>query len=327
MRLVAAEMQRFRSRRTVVVLLLVGLIAACLLVGKTAWDTRPLSHGDRHEAAAQAALAATRPALKRTIRQCERRPTEYLGTSAVAADCAYAMQPKPQAYYPRATLSLPRVLDGEGVPRSGVSLALLVAGLLLVCGSVYAGADWSSRAITNQVAFEPRRVRLWLAKALAVVVVSAVAATVLIAGFWAALSGIASSRGIEVSGADLGEVTAFTWRAIALAAGAALGGFAVTMLVRHTAVTLVLVLVYVVGAEIAISLLPVSGAGRFALGNNVLGWLLPHHTYVDASIHCRLGEACSSTQSLSHLEAGGFLGVLVLLAAAASLLVFRRQDV
>ena len=79
-------------------------------------------------------------------------------------------------------------------------------------------------------------------------------------------------------------------RAVALAMGAGLGGFALTMVFRHTVATLALLFVYSIGGEIAVNLLPVEGAGRWSVGNNALGWLAIRHRYFDATIDCAPGE-------------------------------------
>ena len=117
-------------------------------------------------------------------------------------------------------------------------------------------------------------------------------------------------------------------RATVLAMGAGLGGFALTMIFRHTVATLALLFVYSIGGEIIVNLLPFDGAGRWSVGNNVLGWLATRYHYFDASIVLlRRAAACSSTQMMTHLESGTFLGVLLVVAVVISLLWFRRRDV
>jgi ABC-2 type transport system permease protein len=308
MRLLAVELNRFRSRRTIVALALVALLAAVVLIGATAWQTRPLSGADRTDAAAQAELEGEKPERQAEVRACQKAPQAYLGPDATAADCAPALVSPPETYYPRAPLDL-----GSALPHRGIELALVVVCLMVVAGSTFAGADWASGSLTNQLLFEPRRLRLWLAKALAVTLGSGVVTAVALSGFWLGLAAL--------------HVTWHVVRTVALGMGAALGAFALTMVFRSTVATLALLLVYSVGGEIAVNVLPVEGAGRWSVGNNVLGWLVPHHRYFDASIDCVVGDRCSPMQVMTHLEAGVFLGILVVVSVLVSIVLFRRRDV
>ena len=156
---------------------------------------------------------------------------------------------------------------------------------------------------------------------------SGLVAVVVLSGYWLALGAFAQARDIAVPSAHVSEVAWHVVRAVALAMGAGLGGFALTMIFRHTVATLALLFVYSVGGEIAVNLLPFEGAGRWSVGNNVIGWLATHHRYFDTTIDCTPGERCSSMQVMTHLEAGPFLGILLLVAVAVSLLWFRRRDI
>ena len=322
MRLLGVELSRYRSRQAIVLLVLLGAAMAIVLAGVTAWDTRPLTDRDRTEAAAQADLESQRPALRREVQACERDPLSYLGPDASAAECADALVPSAESYYPRQALDLGSVLNDYGV-----HLAVVLIGLLLVAASTFVGADWASGSMVNQVLFEPRRVRLWTAKAGAVALSSAAVALVVLGGFWLALWLVARARGIDVPDRDVQQVLWHLLRAAVLAAAGAVGAMALTMAFRHTVATLALLFVIAVGGEIAVNLLPVDGAGRWSVGNNVFGWLDPRHRYFDASIDCVPGERCRVIETMTHLEAGLYLGVLLVIAVVVSVLWFRRRDV
>lgn len=322
MRLLAVELNRFRSPRTVVLLALASIVVAVAFVGATAWNTRPLTATDRSDAAAQSELDGKLPEIEQEVKACTADPQAYLGPKATAVDCAGALVPSASAYYPRKALDLGRALEDEGL-----GLALIVVGLMLIAGCTFAGADWSSRSLTNQLIFEPRRVRLWAAKAVAVALGTGVVAMAVLAGYWLGLGAVAQARGISPSSADVTHVVWHVLRAVLLAMGAGIGGYALTMAFRHTGVTLALLFVYAVGGEIVVNLLPFEGVGRWSVGNNAVGWLATHHRYFDASINCTPGDRCSSTQVLDHLEAGSFVGVLLVVAVAVSLMQFRRRDV
>ncbi len=321
MRSLSVELARFRLRRGIALLVLLATVVAAALVGVIAWDTRPLSASDRSDAAAQASLEGQRPKLRAEVRACEAEPQSYLGPTATAADCQDALVPSAESYYPRHSLDLGRVLGVEGM-----HLALVVVGLMVVAGCTFAGADWTSGAMTNQLLFQPRRSRLWAAKAGAVTVASGVVAVVVLGAFWLALWAVAAARGLDVSSADAARVGWHLLRATLLTMAAALGGYALTMVFRHSVTTVALLFVYAVGGEVLTSLVPVAGAGRWSLGNNVFGWLATRHRYFDATLSCAPGERCDPLQVMTHLEAGAFLGGLLVLAVLVSLWVFQRRD-
>jgi ABC-2 type transport system permease protein len=322
MRLLAVELNRFRSRRAIGFLVLAAVLVAVVLVGATAWNSRPLTDADRTDAAAQADLEGQRSELQAEVQACRADPEGYLGPGATADDCPSALIPSASSYYPRHALDL-----GSSLKTEGIGLALIVVGLIVIAASTFAGADWSSGSMTNQLVFEPRRTRVWLAKAAAVTIGSGLVAVVVLSGFWLALGAVAEARGISVSSSEVSEVVWHVARAVALSMGAALGAFALTMLFRHTVATLALLFVYSVGGEIAVNVLPFEGAGRWSVGNNAFGWLATHHRYFDATITCTPGERCSSMQVMTHLEAGVFLGILVLISVVASIVWSQRRDV
>jgi hypothetical protein len=327
-RLVLVELSRFRARRAIVLLGALALLVAVLLAATTAYQTRPLSAADRADAAAPADLGSRDTQLQNDLRDCRANPEAYLGPDATQEECAATIVPSVADYYPRHALDLGSVLDNRGLfQATGLGLALIVTGLMIVAGCTFAGADWASGSLVNQLIFESRRGRLWLAKAAAVALGSGLVAVVALGGFWVALWLVADARGIRLPDTDLVHVAWHLLRAVVLCMAAAVGGFALTMLFRHTVATLALLFVYSVGGEIVLGLLPVEGTGRFSVGNNVFGWLATHQAYFDPTIDCSPGSSCTQSRLMTHLEAGTFLGALLVLALVLSLLVFRRRDV
>ena len=322
MRLLLVELNRFRSRRTIALIALATVLVAVAFIGATAWNTRPLTQDDHTDASAQAELEGQRSEMQQEVRACRTDPAGYLGPSARADECADALVPTAESYYPRDDLALTRVLEKEGI-----NLALIVIGLIVIAGSTFVGADWSSGSLTTQLVFEPRRTRVWLAKAAAVMIGSGLITLVVLSGFWLGLGLVAEARGVGTSSAELMELVWHVVRAVGLAVGAGLGAFALTMLFRHTVATLALLFVYAVGGEILVNLLPLEAAGRWSVGNNAVGWLALHHDYYGPSDQCAPGARCGTTQVMSHVEAGSFLGVLLAIAVLVSLVWFKRRDV
>jgi len=324
MRLLAVELNRFRSRRAIALLVLAAAVLAVVLAGVTAWNTRPLTHADRTDAAAQADLQGKKTEIHQEVRACRAAPADFLGPDATPEQCEAAMVPGPEAYYPRDALLLRKELTTHGL---GLPLAVVVVSLMVIAGCTFVGADWASGSLTNQLMFVPRRSRVWVAKGAAVALGCGAVALVVISGFWLILGVVAQARDIPIPSSDVSQVVWHVVRATVLAMGAGLGAFALTMVFRHTVATLALLFVYSIGGEIAVNLLPFEGAGRWSVGNNALGWLAPHYAYFDATIVCTPGESCSSTQLMTHLEAGIYLGILLLVVVVVSLAWFNRRDV
>jgi hypothetical protein len=328
MRLVRVELSRFRSRRAIVLLALAAVVVTIVLAILTAYQTRPLTAADRADARAQADLASHDSVLQDDLNDCLKHPEAYLGTNATATECREALVRDTSSFYPRHSLNLGKVLDASRLTdATGFSLALIVTGLMIIAGCTFAGADWGSRSLTNQLLFEPRRIRLWLAKAAAVAVGSGLVAVVTLGGFWVALWSVADARNIDVSSAVTSHIGWHLLRAVLLVMASAVGGFALTMVFRNTVATLALLFVYAVGGEIAVGLLPFDGVGRFSLANNLFGWLATDAHYFDPSVSCDPGSSCSPFQSMTHLGSGVFLAALLLVAVGVSIAWFRRTDV
>ena len=122
----------------------------------------------RHQAEREA-QHALRPGQHRRLRartpRVLRRPTEL--TDAGGRRCrAVASTPSPAVVRP-----LPRSPSTSATSTetaASASPSSWPASLLLV-GATFAGADWNSGSMSNQLLFEPRRLRVWAAKAGAVV--------------------------------------------------------------------------------------------------------------------------------------------------------------
>ena len=152
--------------------------------------------GVRRRAAATPRSRSSASSSSRTcsaqIERCEKRPRP-LRRAGHAARCAEPMGPQVEWYVS------PRAAAGRrGVPESGLGVITILMGLLMLVGTTFAGADWNSGSMSNQLLFEPRRARVWLAKAAAVFAVAVTTSAVLLAGFGGGLALLAQSRDIDV---------------------------------------------------------------------------------------------------------------------------------
>ena len=321
-RLVRVELTRYRSRRVIALLLLLAALLAALVAAKTAWDSRPITPQEVATAKKDATLAAQRSEISADMKNCLANPQDYFGTGSTAQDCRDNLTASARSYLPRTPLDLRGTLKGNGL-----GVALSVAGLLVIAASLFGGSDWASGSMVNQLVFEPRRLRLWAAKGIAVTLASGLAALVVIGGFWLAVYLVAADRGVPHGSGVTSDIGWHLLRAVLFSMGAALGAFALTMLLRHTGATLALLFIITVGGEILTYLVPVDNVGPWTLGNNVNGWLETRMQFFDPTSGCARAGDCAGFQHIGHLQGGVYLLVLLAITVAVSALVFRRRDV
>lgn len=322
MTLLSVELDRFRSRRAIVLMLLGGIVLSAVLVGTVLWDTRPVTASERAEAQSQVATAAADPRLQREQEQCEQQPEDLFGPGASAEDCA-GLSPRVEDFYPRSALQLDRVAENRGAVQ-----IVMVTLLLVLCGATFAGGDWHTGSIADQLLFRPRRGQVWLAKAGAVSIAAAVAAAVLVGGFWLALLLAARARGIDVPAGMQNDVWWTAARGVALASGGALGGYALTMLLGSTVATLAVLFGYAVGGEALLLTLAFDRVSRFSLAQNVLAWVGDGKRVVDRDVTCLPGLAgCEKSYLLGMGHGAAYLGVLLGVTVVLSWAWFRRREV
>jgi ABC-2 type transport system permease protein len=323
MRLLGVELNRFRSRRAVVLVLLTATLLTALLAGTALWDTRPVSAKERARAEAQAQVAADDPQLKEDLADCRENPTDFFGPRTTAAECDNFLVPRVEDYLSRGELDLSRVVDVRGV-----ALVVILTALLIIVGATFAGSDWQTGSMGNQLLFEPRRGRVWAMKALAVLLGGIVAAGLLIGGFWVTLTLVADARGLAPSDDVLRDIRWTALRGTVLVGGAALGGYALTMLLRRTIATVAVLFAYAAAGEALVVSLPIQRASDWSLANNVLAWVRDGTRVFDDDIRCAPSlDVCDQSYQLGLGQGAAYLGVLLLATLAVSVLAFRRRDV
>ncbi len=322
MRQLAVELRRFWARRAIALTLLLATGAALVLLGATVWSTRSVTESEANAASAQ--LETERTALQDDLEQCRKRQ-EALGApqpDQASQDPCEDLDPQLEWFLPREQLDLAAELSG-----TGLALALIMAGAAIVVGATFAGADWHSRSLSTQLLFRPARLRLWGAKALAVVLgVTMVVASVSVL-YWGALAGVARARGMSVAGSTLQDIALQETRSVVLSAAAALGAYALTMALRSTLAALALLFTYAAAGEALLASLSIDESGRWSLANNVQAWVLGGIRVYDESLCAPgAGASCDATFGLSGAHGAVYLGVLLALAVVASLVTFARRD-
>lgn len=281
MRLLLVELNRFRSRRAIVLMLLAAAAITAVTAWATIWDTRPLSESEQ------------------------------------------ASRTRFDDFYVRSPLSL-----GDELNASGLAVLFIVVAMTIIVGTTFSGGDWASGSMSNQLLFEPRRSRVWAAKAVATFLGTLLAATLILATFWLALYVTAEVREIATPPRVVEDIAWSVVRGVLLAACAAVGGFALAMLVRHTLGTLGVVFVYAIGGEAVLATLSFAGSGRWSLANNVTAWVQDGMLYYDPNLPCPPGRPfCPQGAELTLAAGATYLGVLLLLLGVVSAVSFARRDV
>lgn len=332
MRLLVVELTRLRWRRAVIVLGLLGVVLPALIWAGMAWETRPITDAERRQGIEQMELDQRyqQEALDDCIAHPERNfdpqhPPHVEDIEQLCRDMYGHGNDTitPETYVGREALTI----DNAG--EVGIAVMTVLLGLALLVGATFAGADWSSGSLSNQLLFEPRRLRVWTAKAGAVAIGGVVLMLAGLTTFWGLTWGLAALRDVSGTAEEWQSVAGAGGRGLLFAACAGIGGYALTMLLRGTVGTLGTLLVVAIGGSILVASLPIDGNLRWILPNNVLGILQDGYTYYDYSDPSCFNsvdeEDCRQVLTLG--EGVRFLGGVLLAGVALSMASFRRRDV
>jgi ABC-2 type transport system permease protein len=332
MRLVLVELRRLSWRNAVRLLVAAAILIPLAMLVSLAWSTRPVTDADLERAEREIAQmhAAEAEMLADELDRCARRPRQYgvqpdsPDLEAACSEVISGWRPSPEEWAGREELR-PR----EHMRDLGTGAGGLLAALALLIGATYVGADWQSGSMSNQLLFEPRRGRVWLAKAGGMLLATLSVALASTALLWAGFAGLAAVRDVDISGAVWRDTLELSARAGLLAMLAGLGGYALTMLLRATVGTLGILFVVAVAGAMVVGVLPIADPQRWFLPNNVLAVLQDGYRYYDWELPtCSQmdGETgCYGTVTLG--EGVRFLGALLALTVAMSLPSFLRRDV
>ena len=323
-RLLLVELRRYLRRRAVQ-LLMAACVAVPTFIGViTIINTQPPSDADIAQLQHDAEMNR-----QSELDYCTENPADW-GISPTEDDAAAACArqiPDAAAYADEYGYYDTLRLDNEE-DDSGVAVASVLAILLLLAGTTFTGHDWNSGSVSNQLLFEPRRARVWTAKALVVTGGAFLVSAVVMTAYWAVLGIVASSRDTLGDG-DLLNALQMGWRSAGVAAAASLLGFALTMLFRSTVATIGLLL----GASVAGSLLlaALGVSERWNPAVNLVALIDNGTTYYSE-------EACHDEgysddgyydceDELSFTGASLYLGSFLLIGGVASFVSFGRRDV
>ena len=229
----------------------------------------------------------------------------------------------------------PRYDTSQGLPAVAIAVTMAGAALAFVLGASSGGAEWSSRSMTLQLLWEPRRLRLLTIKWLALALVTAATAAVAMATGLAMGAITGWLRGIPDStlpSGFYGELAGTAGRGLVLVVIAATFGYAIAMLVRNTGASLGTAFVYLVFVENAVRIgLIRFGSEAYMLTTNSVAFVAPGGLEVPGrQYEEQLNGGLETVTTMVQLTNGrALLTVLVYLTIVAvpAVLSFTRRDV
>jgi ABC-2 type transport system permease protein len=319
--LVRAELHRLRSRRLTLVMLLAVVLAAGLFqLAVNAAVTPP----------GAAELAAAQAQYERDLRDFEQHRDEY---TAGVQECLDAGG-DPQSCDPTPRLewyAQPATPFSEIAPMA-LLFATLAAGLgAFVVAASFIGAEYTSGSIANWLTFIPQRALVFAAKAVAVLLGAGLAGTVVLGGSLAAAAGLTSLHGGRVTG--LGPLAGTAARGVALVVAMALVGFGITLVARHTAAAIGVLVGYgLLSIALTIAYNFASGLQRvkpFLPDVNLQAFLNRGHSYTDVYQRMDVGGETADIVSrhISTTQGGLYWLTACVVVLGTAMLVFRRRDV
>lgn len=333
MSLLKVELTRLRWRRAVLLLVAAAVLVPAVIWGATVWNTRPVSPDEQARVEQLVAEETQQPYVQRQLKQCLKDPGRYRIQSSedVEARCAEEVLPRVEYYSSRSPLSLTQ----ERRQGSGLGVIVVLTMLTLLIGTTFVGHDWNSGSMSNQLLFEPRRIRVWAAKGMVVLGTGFVLTGLVLTAYWSGLGLVAAHRDLDIPDGALSAAYEQGLRGALLAAFAGLGGYAMTMLFRSTVATLGIMFAIAIAGPLMITLLGFPGHERWMPQNNFAAVALDRFVYFDESqpgcsgdgggFYEGGGEECMVR--LTRVDATAYFGGLLVLAGVPSVLLFRRRDV
>jgi len=330
MRLLSVELTRLRWRRAVQSLLAAAVLIPAFVFGATAWETRPVTPADLAAAQEMVEQERDRGYVRRSLERCVERPEEFgvVDTADLETACEAIVLPQVEWFLERRPLDI-----AEQVRETGSAVPVILFVLFLLAGATFIGADWTSGSMSNQLLFEPRRTKVWAAKAGALALVAALFAVAVQSAFWFAMTTLARVRDLPVPDEVWGLLPGLVGRGVILVVGAALVGYSLTMLFRSTVATLGIVFAVAVAGTFLVAALPLGGENeRWMVQTNLLAFVQNGADFYNSQqeVTCvddGSGSECTGLSRLSLGGATGYLGTVLVASLALGLATFRRRDV
>lgn len=321
-RLLVAELNRLRSRRLTWVAMVLVVVAVGLLQFAVYASVRPATPRE---------LAEGQQAYQQSVQDYNQHKDEI---GASAQECVdQGSSPENCGVRP------PQLSDFTRTPApyaeitgSVVTVSMfLTAFAFLLLGASFIGAEYSSGALANWLTFVPQRGKVFAAKLLALLSTTAVVAA-LVSAVTVRLAAVVT-RTVHQPVSGVAKLLATGGRGVVITAIAALAGFAIALLTRHTIAAAGIVLGYLFVSFVLqgfmSSVAALQKVKPYLPENNALAFLQHGYTYENyANKVTEHGmEYESITKTITFAHSATYWSVLVVLAVALTFWVFRRRDV
>jgi ABC-type transport system involved in multi-copper enzyme maturation permease subunit len=328
--LLVSEVRRLTARRMARILAVAALVVIVLVEGKAFLSSNRDLAAARRRAAANAGVLDVKGERFRleceSLKASDQLPPDLDCASPQAVELVQGRVELPtEADF----FQDPRLHAAEHLPGGARAVTVGVAIIGFVVGASYVGADWHAGTMQALLFWEPRRARVLLAKALALVGVVVAFAAVLQVLVYGATYLTAATRGTTegVTGGLQMSVLLTVLRGMAVVSVTSLLGFGVAGLARVTAASLGVAFVYFVILENLIrGLRP--GWQRYLFSENVSAVLLKKLQVSPA--HRTRGEIFGGEElfyQLTGVRGAVTLAVYLGLLLGAFYVTFARRDV
>ena len=326
--LLRVELTRLRWRRAIVILLAAAIVVPVVIFLAVAYETRPVSAQERARVAEMVREESEAPYIQKQLKRCLRSPGNYGLPEGedVQLACEDVVLPQPEWFSERPELNL-KEQEKDG---AGIGVVAILAVLMLLIGTTFVGHDWNTASMGNQLLFESRRTRVWVAKAATVLGVGLVVSGLVLFSYWGGLLALAHQRDLPVPDGVVNDVYAQALRGTLLAGVAGLGGYLLTMLFRSTVATLGILFAVAVAVPVLFSLFTFPGHLSLQPQNN--GWALVAGgieltDYDNEKCWDAPANPPDCIVEITTADASLYVGSLLLVAGVPSLLLYRRRDV
>jgi ABC-type transport system involved in multi-copper enzyme maturation permease subunit len=213
------------------------------------------------------------------------------------------------------------------MPGRAIGIAALLALVGYLVAASFVGAEWQHGTMAGLLLWEPRRVKVFVAKLFALfaglVLVGAATYAVAYAAHWV----VADVRGDTAgAGADFWNSLGLTAaRGIALSLAIAACGFAIAYAARLSAAALGVAVAYLIAAEIGLRLYD-QDSQRWLLSENITAWV-DRGNQISVYDCGATGECTARVLTLTMWQGGAYVGGLALVLAVVAAVLFARRDV
>jgi hypothetical protein len=227
-------------------------------------------------------------------------------------------------YYYRPTLDI----VSERTGGTGIAVALILAMLFVLVGTTFVGHDWNTGSMSNQLLFEPRRGRVWLAKSVVVAGVAFAATLLVLTAYWSGLWAVAAHRHLHLPDHAIAAAYKQGVLGAIIAAGAAVFGYSLTMFFRSTVATLGVLFGVAVAGSALVAATGLSDHARLMPYTNYEAFMVGSSTSYDYDCHSYdepTGDGCVTV--ITRAESLPYIAAIMVLVVTPSVLTFRNRDV